>query len=256
VGHIPDDGFAAALDTAALRGKRFGLVGPGWRADYLPLAPETEALYQRAITALTAQGAEVVEDPFLNRGFVELYERSPNVPGAGDHDLYVYLQGLGPGAAFHSAEEWETLTGREFRGGQSRLPPARPSATEAGDAYQAWRMELRALFRTVLRESRLDGLFFPQAGAPIRPLYEDPDRPEYWPNNHPELPSNVINDLGVPVVTLPFAYYDDGMPFVLAFIGDSWEEAELLGFAHDLERATAARVAPTLEAGGGAPAPG
>ena len=46
-------------------------------------------------------------------------------------------------------------------------------------------------------------------------------RPEYSPNNHPELPSNIVNALGVPVATVPFAYYDDGTPFVLAFIGDT-----------------------------------
>jgi len=47
-------------------------------------------------------------------------------------------------------------------------------------------------------------------------------------------------------VTLPFAYYDDGTPFVLAFIGDVWTESELLAFAFDLEQATRSRKAPEL----------
>jgi Asp-tRNA(Asn)/Glu-tRNA(Gln) amidotransferase A subunit family amidase len=75
---------------------------------------------------------------------------------------------------------------------------------------------------------------------------EDPTRPDYNPNNHPELPSNIVNDIGLPVVTLPFGYYDDGTPFVLAFIGDVWTESELLGYAFDLEQATRARIAPRL----------
>ena len=112
-------------------------------------------------------------------------------------------------------------------------------------------MQFRALFRKVLEENELDGLFFPQAGAPIPDLIQDPERPEYNPNNHPELPSNIINALGMPVVTLPFAYYDDGTPFVLAFIGDMWTEAELLAWAFDLEQATLARWAPELEPGTG-----
>ena len=107
------------------------------------------------------------------------------------------------------------------------------------------------MFREVLAEHDLDGLFFPQAGAPIRPLVEDPERPDYRPNNHPELPSNIVNDMGIPVVTLPYAYYEDGTPFVLAFIGDMWTEAELLAFAFDLEQAVGARVAPALSSGGG-----
>ena len=244
--HIPEAGYAAALTTTALEGKRFGLVGSGWRESFLPLAPETEVLYREAIAALRAEGADIVEDPFQDRGWVELYGERPSVPTVGSHDLLVYMQGLGPSAAFHTVEEWEELSGREFRGGRRRRPPAAPTATEEGDAFAAWRMEMRALFRAVVEDHQLDGLFFPQAGEPIRPLVEDPERPDYRPNNHAELPSNIVNDIGLPTVAVPFAYYDDGTPFVLAFIGDLWTDADLLAYAHDLEQATQARVPPEL----------
>ena len=122
----------------------------------------------------------------------------------------------------------------------------RPSATEEGDAYQAWRHQIRTLFRSVLEDNELDGLFFPQSGTPNRELIEDPERPDYAPNNWAEIPSNIINDIGVPTVTVPFSYFDDGTPFVLAFIGDMWSEAELLSYAYAMEQATNARVAPSL----------
>ena len=48
------------------------------------------------------------------------------------------------------------------------------------------------------------------------------------------------------MVTVPFDFYDDGTPFVLAFIGDLWTEAELLGYSYDFEQATKGRVAPRL----------
>ncbi len=245
VEHIPEEGYAAALSTNALEGKRFGLVGSGWREEFLPLAPETEDMYRRAIDVLVGEGARVVDDPFRGREFIALYGERPRV-SVGAHDMLVYLQGLGDDAAFHSVEEWEALTGEEFRGGRVNRPPVRPSATEAGDAYQAWRQQIRNRFREVLDEFELDGLFFPQAGSPIRDLVEDPERPDFNPNNHPELPSNIINQIGVPVVTVPFDYYDDGTPFVIAFIGDTWTEAELLGYAYDFEQATKARIPPTL----------
>ena len=248
VGHIPEEGYAALLNDTALEGKRFGLVGVGWRDNWLPLAPETEVLYRRAITALTEQGATVVDDPFLHSGFVELYDAQPRVRSVGAYSMLVYLQGLGDQARFHSAAEWEALTDERFPGGRASRAPTRPSATEEGDAFQAWRREIRELYRAVLEIFDLDGLFFPQAGAPIRDLVEDPERPEYSPNNHPELPSNIVNALGVPVVTVPFTYYGDGTPFVLAFIGDTWTEAELLAYAYDLEQATKSRVPPDLEA--------
>jgi Asp-tRNA(Asn)/Glu-tRNA(Gln) amidotransferase A subunit family amidase len=168
--------------------------------------------------------------------------------------MLVYMQGLGANAPFNTIEDWEQLSGRQFRrgrgrggrGGRTPTTPARPSATEAGDAFQAWRMRVRELYRAVLEEHDLDGLFFPQAGAPNRDLIEDPERPDYKPNNWPELPSNIINDFGAPVVTLPYSYYPDGTPFVLAFIGDLWSEVELLGYAYVLEQATKARVPPEL----------
>ena len=252
-GHMPERGYAAALDTASLAGRRFGLVGPGWRDDWLPLDPRTEAQYREAVRTLVGLGAEVVEDPFAGSGFVELYEERPRVPTQRAYDMLMYLRGLGGGAAFHSVEEWERITGRLFPGalgepedGGNRVVPARPSATEAGDAYQAWRMKLRELFRRTLAERELDGLFFPQAGAPSRDLIEDPDRPEYSPNNWPEIPSNIVNDLGVPVVTVPHAYFAEGSPFVIAFVGDMWTEASLLGYAYAFEQATTARRPPRL----------
>lgn len=127
-----------------------------------------------------------------------------------------------------------------------QAPPARPSATEEGDAFQAWRIQIRDLYRNILQSSDLDGLFFPQAGAPIRDLIEDPERPDYSPNNHPELASNIINELGVPLVTVPFSYYPDGTPFVVVFIGDMWTEEELLGYAYDFEQTSLGRIAPSL----------
>ena len=106
VDHIPVDGYAAALSETALEGKRFGLVGLGWRDEFLPLAPETEAFYREAIAVLEARGAQTVEDPFAGSGFVALYDSQPRGGSAGSYDMLVYLQGLGPGAAFHSVAEW------------------------------------------------------------------------------------------------------------------------------------------------------
>ncbi len=245
VGHIPEEGYVSGLVHDALNGKRFGLVGSGWRETFLPLAPETDAFYREAVAAIETEGAVVVEDPFKGTGFVELYESRGWGGSHGAYDMLIYLQGLGEDAPFNSVEEWEALSGEAFRGRGRSRPPARPSATEAGDAFQSWRVKIRTLFRDVLNEHNLDGLFFPQAGAPIPDLVEDPERPDYSPNNHPELPSNIVNQLGLPVVTLPFAYYEDGTPFVLAFIGDTWTESELLAYAYDLEQATLARKPPT-----------
>ncbi|MDE3004835.1 MAG: amidase, partial [Gemmatimonadota bacterium] len=130
VENMPEHGYLAALDGRSLEGARFGLVGTGWRDDFLPLDPRTEEHYRRAIRTLEELGAEVVEDPFAGSGFVELYGERPFVRTQGAHDMVVYMQGLGPGAPFTSIEEWEALSGREYtrgrRGDQGRPPPPRP----------------------------------------------------------------------------------------------------------------------------------
>lgn len=253
-GRTPDGGYAAALAGASLRGRRLGLFGPGWRIDRFPLDTLTERLYASAVATATELGAVVVEDPFRGSGFLELYDERPDLPTDGWGDLNDYLGGLGPGAAFHSVQEWERLMGYEFRPGRrpddqpvvSSRPAARVRGVDPEAAYLGWRRELLALFRRVMAENDLDALFFPQAASPNRDLVEDPSRPDYAPNNWPEIPSNIVNDLGVPVVTLPYTYYADGTPFAVAWIGDSWTEADLLGYASVLEAATLARRAPTL----------
>lgn len=240
VGRKTTASYASALSTTSLAGKRFGLVGTGWRRNFVPLAPETKAIYDRAVAALVARGAEVVEDPFLDTGWKELYAKQPRA-SVGAHDMFVYMQGLADSSPFHSVDEWEKLTGKRMANGGGRGNPVAITATEEIDAYGAWRKDMRALFRKVLADRKLDGLFFPQAGAPISRRNGDAT-----PNDHPELPSNIINDIGLPTVTFPYAYYADGTPFNLAFIGDLWTDDKLLGWAYDLEQATRARVAPKL----------
>jgi len=240
VGKKPAQSYVSSLSKTSLAGKRFGLVGIGWRRNFLPLAPETKAIYDRAVAELKARGAEVVEDPFLNSGWIELYAKQPNA-NVGAHDMMVYMQGLGPTSPFHSVEEWEKLTGKRMPGGGGRGNPVAVTATEQGDAYGAWRKDMRALFRKVLADNKLDGLFFPQAGAPISHRHGDAT-----PNDHPELPSNIINDIGLPTITFPYAYYDDGTPCNMAFIGDLWTDDKLLSWAYDFEQATHGRVPPKL----------
>ncbi|MEX2048612.1 MAG: amidase [Gemmatimonadota bacterium] len=246
--------YAAAIGSLPLPGKRFGLVGPGWRVDRMPLDTATERLYRDAVSTVVALGAEVVRDPFRGTEFARLYGRRPSMPSQRDEDRLTYLQRLGSAAAFRSVEEWEERTGRRFGPSRdddangSRQSRARDTTRGTADPalYEAWRGELRALFHRVLTEHRLDGLLFPQASAPAPPLVADPARPEYEPNDWPEIPSNIVNDLGAPVVTIPYAYYQDGTPFVLALIGDMWGEAALLAYAHEIESLTRARRAPVL----------
>ena len=231
-------------EPPSFEGLRFGLVGEGWRDDWLPLDSATAKEYRSAVAVLEALGAEPVEAPFAESGFKLLYSRRPRV-GTATHDVAGYLRRLGEDAAFTSIAEWESLAGESLER-FARGDTVDPGTTEAGREFEAWRSEILDLFASVLDEHSLDGLFFPQAASPSRDLVEDPEQPGFNPNNWPELPSNIVNDIGLPTVVVPASYYPSGLPFVAAFIGRKGSEVDLLKWAAALERATNARMAPRL----------
>lgn len=56
------------------------------------------------------------------------------------------------------------------------------------------------------------------------------------------------NILGVPGLTVPMGYSEEGIPMGLEFMGDFLDDAKLLGFGYDYEQATLWRMAPNLDA--------
>src|SRR6201996_8009591 len=104
VGRKPKGGYTSAMKPDALRGKRIGLYGPGWRAE--ALSDEASMLYERVKRELTDLGAVLIDDPFAGSGFAEL--RQPTAPlkhfdarglESIPYDLEKYLQRLGKHAA-------------------------------------------------------------------------------------------------------------------------------------------------------------
>ena len=78
-GRMPEGGYLASLDTGSLEGARFGLVGTGWRDDFLPLDPVTaedghvyarvgERRRRRARHHCKRPGRKLVSSPDETRG--------------------------------------------------------------------------------------------------------------------------------------------------------------------------------------------
>ncbi len=258
VGHRPKGGYASRLHPEALRGKRIGLYGPGWRNQ--PLSTEAAALYARAQGELEAQGAVLVEDPFRGSGFADL--RTPTLPlgefdarglEAVPHDMQKYLERLGPDAALRSFAAFAAATAKEDAFGPSgvlsfapNLPqfaacladPARPPDLSEFIAVKEAYLDI---FDAVFAEARLDALAFPQMRAALPPLHGT--------DTIHETTVGEINIAGLPGVTVPAGYYGSGAPFNLIFVGRMWSEADLLAYAYAYECATRHRRAPTLHAG-------
>ncbi len=257
VGRRPQGGYAAGLDPDALRGKRLGLYGPGWRDQ--PLSAEAAELYARARGELEARGAVLVEDPFANSGFAEL--RVATGPIGFDarglesipYDVHCYLQRLGPDAALKTFAEFARATASEdvfAPGGRLRhlfeLPqfaaclenPTRPP--DLSD-FIAAREAYLALFDAVVARERLDALVFPQMRNDLPPLH--------GPDPIAETTVSEINIAGLPGVTVPAGFYASGSPFNLIFVGPQWSEAGLLGLAYAYEQATGHHRTPALGLG-------
>jgi amidase len=255
VGKKPPGGYAAKLDAGALKGKRIGTYGPGWRN--LPLSSEAADLYKRALGELEAQGAVLVDDPFAGSGFADL--RTPTVPGGEfdgrgleslPYDLGDYLARLGPDAALKTFAEFAEATKTEdpFQPGgvlafMPRLPAflaclADPTTPPDMSDFIALRERYQAIFDKVFAAHRLDALILPQ-------MREQLAAREAKDIIH-ETTVSEINIAGLPGVTFPAGYYASGSPFNLIVVGPLWSEAELLGLAFAYEQATHHRKPPSL----------
>lgn len=255
IGKRPAGGYASGLDPSALRGKRLGLYGPGWRDR--PLSAETAELYRGAQAEIAARGAVLVEDPLAGSGFADIgrpVEGSDHYDARGMEsvafDLHQYLGRMGPSAALRSFADFAAATAEEdcFAPGgvlhmMHQLPQFGPALADPltppdlSDFLAARESYLAILDRVMARE-RLDGFVFPQMRDALPPLHGT--------ETLHETTVCEINIAGLPGLTVPAGRYASGAPFNLIFVGPLWSEAALLGMAYDYETATRHRCAPTL----------
>jgi Asp-tRNA(Asn)/Glu-tRNA(Gln) amidotransferase A subunit family amidase len=255
IGHRPKGGYTSKLDAAALKGKRLGLFGPGWRNQ--PLSAEATELYEKAQQLLAARGAVLVADPFAGTGFAAigkpvdgLHYYDARGMECVPYDLQLYLQRLGPQAALRSFAEFAAATKVEdaFAPGGvletmhqvRQFPPclADPASPPDLSDFLAAREAYLEIIADVFEEYQLDGLIFPQMRDALPPLHGD--------DVIHETTVCELNIAGLPGVTLPADYFQSGAPFNLIFVGRMWSEAELLAMAYDFEKAAQARRIPVL----------
>ncbi|WP_274648852.1 amidase [Paenibacillus humicola] len=238
IGNMPRGGYTSKLNKQALRGKRIGLYGKGWRDQ--ELTEETQALYDRAVNELEKQGAVVIPDPFAGTGFAEYVKEAGSVGiESVIYDMQNYLHRLGPSAAIHTVRELIDKTGETppvFSRYNGNLPD--PDGEPDLSKFLEARTKLLQIINDVMNRYDLDALAYPQMFKETPLLASDDDIGATTVSE--------INIAGVPLVTVPAGYYKSGSPFAIAFTGKMWSEADLLGMAYDYEQATRYRKAPVL----------
>jgi amidase len=242
-GHVQTD-YTATLDADGLRGARIGVA----RKQFTGYSTPTDTLLERALDAMTAAGATVID--------------SLEVPRYGDYDdaeftvllyefkdgLNRYLAGLGPSARVKSLEELIAFNERE----RMRSMPyfaqeifiMAQEKGALGDAGYRRAVATSRLARqgidALMDEHRLDAIVAP-TGSPAWTI--DLVNGDHFLGAS-STPAAVA---GYPNVTVPmgFAY---GLPVGISFFGRAWSEPVLLRVAYAFEQATKHRRPPRFAA--------
>lgn len=230
-GHIPKS-YRDGLSADALKGARLGIVRGLF--GNTPDDEEVARLLQKTIDRLKELGAEPVDvvvpglDDLLRDGSVIVHEFKD--------DLAAYLKGvpsppvqspdqLMREGLFHVALE-ETFN---LRLGANYKPDA-----EAYRKARVKRVALRQALTATLDEQRVKALVYPTLRR--KPAFiGDPQR---------GTTCQVSAHSGLPSLSVPAAFTDDGLPLGLELLGNAWDEAGLLSLGYAIEQATKVRQAP------------
>ncbi|MEJ7808310.1 MAG: amidase [Telluria sp.] len=236
--------YARALVPGGLAGKRLGVA-----RDFFGSYDKLDAVIEKALTVLKAQGAILVDVTVPNTGKygdteleVLLYEFAPG--------LAAWLKQYAPGApvrnmadviAFndqHAAREMAHFA-------QEYLVKAQAKGELTSRAYLEALANNHRYARAegidqVMQEHRLDALVAPTGGPAWLTDFVNGD---HYGGSF-STPAAVA---GYPHVTVP-AGYVYGLPVGLSFVGGAFSEVTLIGMAYAYEQATLHRKAPRFAA--------
>jgi Asp-tRNA(Asn)/Glu-tRNA(Gln) amidotransferase A subunit family amidase len=101
---------------------------------------------------------------------------------------------------------------------------------------------LRTHYEAILRDKGIDALFFPRSVNPLPDI--GGDTLAYLGD---QVVGTEINEMGLPVVTVPAGFLEDGRPIAVDIVGSAIDtDAAILAFAYAFEQATLLRRAPVL----------
>ena len=230
-GKIPAS-YTKFLDRDGLRGRRLGVLLPLFGSQ--PEDGRVGVVARSAVRELEQAGAKVADiagDPLPAEGDVSVirYEFKFN--------LDAYLQRT-PRAPVHSLAEildkgvYLKALEQAFRGSNA-------VASLDSDEYRAARArqaDLRTRLLALLDDNRIDALVYPTVRRTAAKIGE------------PQAGGNCAASAatGLPAITVPAGFADDGMPVGIEFLGRPFSEPELIAIAFGFEQSTHHRRSPPL----------
>ncbi len=235
-GNVPES-YLDALSPGALAGKRIGVLEDLLLYDAED--SEVAGVFGRATTELAAAGAELVRvqipdlDAILNvepTGFFVLAHDFKT-------DINAYLASH-PGAPVNNLTEI-LASGRYHPSIDQVLRVSESMGEESEPVYRSALAQRQAVRRAVLAamaEQDLDALAYPTIRRKAAPLHEEQD------GSNCQLSAKS----GLPAISIPAGFTEDGLPVGLELLGRAWSESELLAMAYAFEQLTGHRMPPPL----------
>jgi amidase len=230
-GHIPAS-FRQSLKADALTGLRIGVVKNlfGASAD----DEEVNAVDKKALESMRRAGAVLVD--LSLPGVEELIRGSSLIDAEFKFDLIDYFKRW-PDAPVHSLAEilergdYAVALDTIFRRRDARTSSDTPEVVQA----QTKRADLLTLVTRTMGEQRLDVLAYPTLRRRAAAIGE----PQRGGENCQLSPST-----GLPAISMPAGFTDDGVPVGIELMGAAWSEPRLMAAAFSYEQATRPRRSP------------
>ena len=263
--------YTRYLKAGALKGKRFavpafildGITPPfqgvcpsaspeqfakAMEESRTPLQSETRAAFLHAVDELRAAGATVLIDPqILPDSFAIAASHICTRPYIRE-GTEKFLADFGP-AQYHSAEEYEHAIGKPLPSviigdERSSLRQATLETDPQADANFLYvRRNVMAFFDAELDQLHLDGFVYP---ADQMPPVDETMPQDGRVSDGPHSDTDWVNMLGVPAISFPAGFYEDGLPFGIEISTRKWHDGDLIGWAYDYEIHTHHRKPPVL----------
>ncbi len=236
VGRVPAS-YLDGLTPGALAGKRIGVVEDLLLFDHED--SEVVAVIGMATAELAAAGAELVRVRFADLDTILNVEPTGFFVLAHDFktDINAYLA-RHPDAPVSSLTEilasgrYNMSIDQVLRVSESMTPESEPVYRSA----LAQRQVIREAVLLAMAEQELDALAYPTIRRKAAPLYEPQD------GSNCQLSAKS----GLPAISMPAGFTEDGLPVGLELLGRAWSEADLLAMAYAFEQVADHRQPPPL----------
>lgn len=248
--------YAEGLAEATLEGVRLGVA-----EDYRGGNREVDRAFAGAQELLRAQGAALVDvalpDSVLNAGR-DILDRL--IETEFRDQVNAYLLHTEQGMPHSLAELLRMSESPLIAGSPTPVHPARLGAYRAAlrspglaDLHYLHILSsrlpaARAAVAKVFADGELDALVLPTMLCPASSLLHDYDSSYDCDADDPLQPAHLASVAGLPELTLPMGWTDDGLPLGLSLVGKPFAEAYLLALGRAFEQTAAARRPPDLPA--------